>query len=294
MARILAISSQVARGHVGLSAIVPALQALGHEVIALPTILLSNHPGHAHVAGERIAPDLLRRMIDALDKNGWLADVDAVMTGYLPSVEHVAFAHDVVERLKARKPKTWYLCDPVLGDEPKGLYIERDAAKAIARQLYPIADIATPNSFELGFIARGHIGSVRHAAEAIRYLDGAALTFAKSLPTGIDGEIGNLAVMDGGPLGLTRVRHRANAPRGTGDLMSAYLLASMLEGRNQEGALSISTSVLDSVLAASDGRDELDLRQLPRDLSQVPAWPIEWLLETDAMVWAVAHRETDK
>ena len=67
MARVLAISSQVARGHVGLAAIVPALQGLGHEVIALPTVLLSNHPGHGTVAGEQVAPALLRRMLDALD-----------------------------------------------------------------------------------------------------------------------------------------------------------------------------------------------------------------------------------
>ena len=79
MGRVLAISSQVARGHVGLSAIVPALQALGHEVIALPTILLSNHPGHPRFAGERVAPDLLRRMFDALESNRWLGEIDAVL-----------------------------------------------------------------------------------------------------------------------------------------------------------------------------------------------------------------------
>jgi len=44
--RILCISSQVAYGPVGNTAAVPALQAMGHEVLALPTILLSNHPGH--------------------------------------------------------------------------------------------------------------------------------------------------------------------------------------------------------------------------------------------------------
>ncbi len=94
MGRVLAISSQVARGHVGLSAIVPALQALGHEVIALPTILLSNHPGHPRFAGERIAPDLLMRMLDALEFNRWLGEIDAVLTGYLPSAAHVAVAVD--------------------------------------------------------------------------------------------------------------------------------------------------------------------------------------------------------
>ena len=49
MARVLVISSQVARGHVGLAAIVPALQGLGHEVIALPTV----HE-HLHAALDRL------------------------------------------------------------------------------------------------------------------------------------------------------------------------------------------------------------------------------------------------
>ena len=160
-------------------------------------------------------------MLDALDKNGWLAGIDAIITGYLPSAEHVTVARETVAHLKPLNPQMIYLCDPVLGDAPKGLYIEADAAKAIARHLYPIADIATPNGFELGFIAGGPIPSVRHAAEAIRYLDAPPLTVAKLLPTGIDDEIGNLAVLVGGPLGLTRVPRRARAPRGTGDLMAA-------------------------------------------------------------------------
>ena len=42
MARILAISSHVVRGHVGLAASVPALQWLGHEVWALPTVILAS------------------------------------------------------------------------------------------------------------------------------------------------------------------------------------------------------------------------------------------------------------
>jgi pyridoxine kinase len=131
LARVLAISSQVARGAIGLSAAVPALQALGHEVIALPTILLSNHPGYARFAGERVAAELLQRMLDALTANGWLASIDAVLTGYLPSPEHVSFARGAVEQVKQTRPRSIFVCDPVLGDDPKGLYIARDAAEAI-------------------------------------------------------------------------------------------------------------------------------------------------------------------
>jgi pyridoxine kinase len=45
MARILSISSQTVFSPVGNSAAVPAMQELGHEVLAIPTTLLSNHPG---------------------------------------------------------------------------------------------------------------------------------------------------------------------------------------------------------------------------------------------------------
>jgi pyridoxine kinase len=50
MAKVLAISSHVVRGHVGLAATVPALQYLGHEVWALPTVLLSSRPGLGRLA----------------------------------------------------------------------------------------------------------------------------------------------------------------------------------------------------------------------------------------------------
>ena len=81
MATILAISSQVASGHVGLAAIVPALQRLGHDVIALPTVLLSNHPGQQKSAGTRIDPVVLDGILDMLDSNGRLEAIDAVLTG---------------------------------------------------------------------------------------------------------------------------------------------------------------------------------------------------------------------
>jgi pyridoxine kinase len=146
MGRILAISSQVARGHVGLSAIAPALQRLGHDVIALPTILLSNHPGHPAAAGEHVSPDLLRRMLDALRTNGWLGSIDAILTGYLPSAEHVRFAIEAIEGVRPHVSRVRVLVDPVLGDEPKGLYIDPEAASAIISSPSPMWQLRTLSS----------------------------------------------------------------------------------------------------------------------------------------------------
>jgi len=67
VARIVALSSLVARGHVGLRALIPALESFGHDVIALPTVVLSNHAAHPHVARTLISPDVLDAMAQAIE-----------------------------------------------------------------------------------------------------------------------------------------------------------------------------------------------------------------------------------
>lgn len=275
MARILAISSQVAHGAIGLSAALPALQGLGHEVIALPTILLSNHPGHARFAGERVSPDLLRRMLDALDANGWLEGIDAVLTGYLPSVEHVTVAREAVERLTSRRAGLLYLCDPVLGDEPKGLYIEKAAADAMLAQLVPLAGVLTPNRFELSFVTGRLIDSTEAALEALEALGRTTLVVAKSLPGANAAELVNAVAVGGVPLALARVNRRPIAQHGTGDLLAALVLAALVDGREATATLALATSILDRTLAQSLDRDELSLGALPRSLDAVEPWQLD-------------------
>jgi pyridoxine kinase len=275
MPKVLAISSQVARGHVGLSAIVPALQALGHEVVALPTILLSNHPGHRVAAGERVAPDLLTRMLDALERNGWLAEIDAVLTGYLPSAAHVAFARTAIDRVRGMRPDTLLLCDPVLGDHPKGLYIAEDAALAIRDHLVPMAHILTPNAFELAWLAGRPVRPLREATAAVAALPPVRLLVAKSVPGEATSELVNLAATGGRVAALARVPQRASVPNGTGDLLSALVLAAHLEGLSPAAILARVTAGLDATLAASEGRDELLLAGLAARLHALRPWPVE-------------------
>ena len=55
---------------------------------------------------------MLGQMLDSLDANGWLESIDAVLTGYLPTTEHVAAAKAAVARVRAENPAALYLCDP--------------------------------------------------------------------------------------------------------------------------------------------------------------------------------------
>lgn len=225
MPRIIAISSAVAHGHVGLSAAQPVLGALGHEVTALPTVLLSNHPGWSHVAGQRTAPADLSKMIDAIEANGWLPDHAAFLSGYLPSPDHVDVAAGLVARLRAAAPGIRIVVDPILGDAPKGLYIAEDAAIALRDRLVPLADTLTPNLFELGWLTGKPVETLEAALTAAQTLrDIAGATIHVTSPPLTDTETGVLSV---GPSGATlyRTPMLEEIPNGVGDTFSALIAA---------------------------------------------------------------------
>jgi pyridoxine kinase len=256
MGRVLAISSLVARGHVGLSAMVPALQRLGHEVIAMPTVLLSNHPGHKHSAGELVSPETMLRMLDALDANGWLAGLDAVITGYLPTPSHVDAALAVLDRVSAASPGTLVLIDPVLGDDPKGLYIAEDAAIAIRDRLLPRATLTTPNRFELAWLSGRPVSNAVDAVKAARLL-ATPMVIATSIP---EGQHALLTVyIDDEDAMSCSVRRRQTAPNGTGDLMTALIAGHLLDEVDAPEAVGLATAGVQAALAASQGRNKLDL-----------------------------------
>jgi pyridoxine kinase len=256
MGTILAISSQVARGHVGLSAVVPALQALGHEVIALPTIILSNHPGHGAVAGQRMDPDMLVRMLSTLDAHGWLANVDAVLSGYLPTSGHVAVVADAVARVRAHRPAAPYFCDPVMGDYPKGLYIAEDAAQALAGTLVPLADVIFPNRFELEWLSSQPVTDIASAENAARAL-GPSVTVATSIPATDDG-LATIAITSTDAWSSVTPR-LDNVPNGTGDLLAGVYTGHRVNGCTVSDALKLSVSSVQKAICFSATRDELNL-----------------------------------
>ena len=257
MATVLAMSSQVVRGHVGLSAIVPVLQRLGHDVWPMPTIVLSNHPGHSQTAATQSPVGALSGMLDALDANGWLASIDAVLTGYMPSVEHVRVAAQAIERVQKRRPDAVVLVDPIMGDDPKGLYIDSNAAIAIRDQLLPLASNITPNRFELAWLTASNVHTVADAIAAARCLSVRSV-IATSIHDGPE-RLANVAV-EGDVTHICRVEKLPDAPHGTGDMLSALYLGIWLRGMPAT-ALGQAVAGVAHVVAASRGHGELQLVQ---------------------------------
>lgn len=256
MSRVLAISSWVARGHVGLSAIVPILQRCGHDTIGLPTVVLSNHLGHAHFAGSAVPAEQLAAMLEALYANGWLSEVDVVLTGYLPTAAHVAFAQTAIQVVLEQNPATHIVCDPVIGDAPTGLYVPEDVAFAMRADLLPIAHRITPNGFELGWLAGRPVRDLAEAVAAARSL-AVAQVVATSIPAG-EGQLATLAV-DANTASVVVGPQLAGVPHGTGDVLDALLVAAQLAGRDLAGSLGYAAGALGALISASLGSEELQI-----------------------------------
>jgi len=259
MARILAVSSFLAHGRIGLMANAAAVQALGHEVLQFPTILLSNHPGYAHAAGERVSCALLMKMLDAMEANGWLGDISAVLTGYLPTASHVAFAQEALERVRRHSPAALYVCDPIIGDDPKGLYVDQLAAEAIRDRLVPVADVLTPNRFEISWLTGRAVGDPESTASAAAHLACQAVA-ATSIPQDAN-EILNVLVAEGVTRTLASSR-RARVPHGTGDVFCGLLTGLLATGLFLPDAFVKADRVLQEVVTVSSGREDLDLAPL--------------------------------
>jgi pyridoxine kinase len=253
---VVAISSAVAYGNVGLRATVAGLQASGHQAIELPTVVLSNHPGLGRPAGLRVAAAELGAMMDALGQLGQLDRAGAVMTGYFASAEQVEAIADRLARLKSRRDGLVILVDPVIGDEEGALYVAQPVAAAIRDRLVPLASIVTPNRFELGWLASCTIASEREATAAAR-----VLAIPETVATSIgaaDSEIVTLAITRETVTRSASPRHAA-VPHGAGDLLAGLYLGLRLSGADAAGSLAGAMRQLEPVIERSAGREVLDL-----------------------------------
>lgn len=255
---VIVVSSHVVRGSVGNRAAVFALETLGHPVWAVPTVVLPWHPGHGRATRIVPEPDAFAAMMRDLANAPWLGEVGAVLSGYLGDAAQAAAIAGLVRAVRSRNPACTYLCDPVIGDRG-GLYVPQTTAEAMRDELLPIADIVTPNRFELGWLSGTSCETVSSIIDAAARIPPPRLLVTSS-PAGHQRSIGNLWIGDRGVF-LAEHRLIENAPNGLGDLTAALLLARLMDGQEEARAVQDTTASVYEVLArtARRGADELML-----------------------------------
>lgn len=258
---LLVITSQVVRGGISGRGLMFALERLGHSVWFLPTILLPWHPGHGKGTRITAQPEEFAAIAADLAASPKLSEIGGVLTGYLGHPEQAAAIADLVKAVKRHNPEAPYLCDPVMGDSKDGqdgaLYVPEATAEAIRDKLVPLADIVTPNCFELGWMTGREVGTELQALSAARTL-GAERVLVTSAPALRRNSIANLLA---GPKGAAAAEHAMvpNPVHGTGDLMAGLFLSRHLDGLHDEEALVRAAGSTFELLARSvkKGGDEL-------------------------------------
>lgn len=164
--RVLSLQSHVVHGYVGNKSATFPLQLLGFDVDAVNTVQFSNHSGYPAVRGERLQGEHLEQLIEGLAANGLLGGYTHVLTGYIGSGSFVRILAALVRRLRAVRPGLVYVCDPVLGDHDQA-YVPAEVVELMRTELVPLADVLTPNQFELETLTGRKVASDADALAAI-------------------------------------------------------------------------------------------------------------------------------
>ncbi|KAK4528705.1 hypothetical protein GAYE_SCF63G6650 [Galdieria yellowstonensis] len=166
--RVLSIQSHVVYGYVGNKAAVFPLELLGFQVDPIHTVQFSNHTGYlGGFRGKRLSSEEFDQLIAGLEANCLLQQVDYVLMGYIGDHDLLLHILEAVKKLK--KPNLVFVCDPVMGDNGK-LYVPSSLVPIYRDQVIMLADIITPNQFELSILSEKAVGSVTEAFQACRYL----------------------------------------------------------------------------------------------------------------------------
>lgn len=230
---VISIQSQVVFGHVGNSAALFPMQAAGLEVAAIPTVIFSNTPDYPTLRGRALPPEFFSDLLQGARERGLPERANFILTGYIGSLDVALMVADFVAEAKAVNPGLIYVCDPVMGDTGPGLYVPEAIADVMRDRLLPMADIATPNPFELNWLTGQTIATLKDlevARTLLRIAPGAHLVATGCpLEDSLAGHIESV-ILGANDISRHPVEHLPVALPGTGDLFAGLIVAGLARG----------------------------------------------------------------
>lgn len=257
---VIIFSSLVAGSRVGGGVSAAVLTRAGFTPEHVPTVIFGRHPGLGAPGGGAVPDAVFSGALDGLAANGAPARARAILAGYFASAGQVRAASTFIQAAKAANPDIFVLVDPICGDgvadgSPDGLYVKREIAEAIAARLVPLADLVTPNAFELAFLTGRPVTDTVTAQDAALALGRSVLV--TSVPDGTERLAVMLAMAEES---YTSHTHRLDGvPHGTGDLLAALALVARLEGQAGQALCNHVTQACERVIRASVSARSNDL-----------------------------------
>jgi pyridoxine kinase len=268
---VLSIQSHVVYGHAGNSASVFPLQRLGQEVWAVNTVEFSNHTGYKAWKGEALKPALVEDLVTGLEERGVLKNCNAVLSGYLgdPAMGRAIIA--AVKKVRAHAPSALYCCDPVMGDVDRGIYVKPEIPAIFMNEVIPLADIITPNQFELDLLTESSGSTaLEDVLKAVKRLHACGPKIVlvtslkiKEMESTKDAPLIGMLVSNGKEV------YRVTTPElffedgvgmaGSGDLTTAVFLSRYLESGNIKTALELTAASVFGIMEATHKANSREL-----------------------------------
>ncbi|MBZ4486358.1 pyridoxal kinase PdxY [Microbacterium sp. cx-55] len=261
--KILSIQSAVAYGHVGNSAAVFPLQRIGVEVLPVYTVNFSNHTGYGAWRGPLIAPEDVAAVLLGIEERGVFGEIDAVLSGYQGGAGIGDVIIDAVARVKAANPSAIYACDPVMGNAKSGCFVAPAIPELLRERVVPVADIITPNQFELGFLTGTSPATIEEtlaSADLARAMGPrTVLVTSVERPDREDGTIEMMVVDDRGAW-IVQTPLLPMKANGSGDVTAALFTAHYGSTGDAADALARTTSSVYDLLAKTHESGERELQ----------------------------------
>ena len=284
--RVAALHDLSAFGRCALTVVIPALSAMGVQVLPVPTALLSTHTGGFDGYYFRDMSDSIEPIASHWESIG--VRPDAVYTGFLSGEEQCAIIERFIHRFGGADTLT--MVDPVFGDDGVLYSSCTEGLVDRMRELCKQGDVIVPNLTEACRLCRMPYlnTTAMPSAELNAYVSDLLYTLADLGPrrvviTGIVTDTSkNVATaaldlteksLDKTPFSVNLQREGGSYP-GTGDLFASVLLGKLLGGAAFPAAVAAASAFVRDVIAVSEKyntphRDGVALEPCLHKLSQL-------------------------
>lgn len=265
--RVAALHDLSCFGRCALTVVIPALSAMGVQVLPVPTALLSTHTGGFE---NYYFEDMSRSILPIADH--WEAEgvsPDAVYTGFLSGEEQCDIIEAFIGRFK--KEGSLILVDPVFGDDGVLYSSCTEGLVERMRTLCTLGDVLVPNLTEACMLcSREYLDTSAMSKEELKLytdtlLDGLSQFGAKCIAiTGIVTDGGKNVVTVGRDMTERSIdkstfsvslRRIGGSYPGTGDLFASVLLGKLLGGATFAASASAASAFVRDVIAVSEKYD---------------------------------------
>jgi len=257
---ILSIQSHVVYGYAGNTAAVFPMQRLGREVWAINTVEFSNHTGYGAWKGKVLGGELAEELVTGLEDRGVLSRCEAVLSGYLGDAAVGRAITGAVQKVRSVAPTALYCCDPVMGDVGRGFYVKPDIPDIFKNELIPLADIITPNQFELEALTGLQTNTIDNARRAVDMIHekGPRIVLVTSFRSGASSGVSSgeqIAMLASDRNGMyvisTPELPIAVGMAGSGDITASVFLSRYLETGDIKKTLELCTASIFGIIEAS-------------------------------------------